>query len=84
MHSDQISKFIEEKHLSTNPVKIEFKTRSSIVGLFIKTTDFNELKAKNFWRIVSEVKIKDWKSTNDHSLARIFNGQEITKLSVAK
>ena len=84
MHSEQISKFIEDKHLSTNPVKIEFKTRSTIIGLFIQTTDYNELKAKNFWRIVSEAKIKDWKNSNDNSLARISNGQEITRLSAVK
>ncbi len=84
MHSEQITKFIEEKHLSITPVKIEFKTRSTIIGLFIKTADYNELKAKNFWRIVSEAKIKDWKNTNDNNLAKIFNGQEMTKLSVPK
>jgi hypothetical protein len=84
MTSEQISKFIEDKHLSKNPLKIEFKTRSSIIGLFIQTTDYKELKAKNFWRIVSETKINDWKNTNDNNLAKIFNGQELTKLSPVK
>ena len=84
MTSEQISKFIEEKHLSKNPLKIEFKTRSSIIGLFIQTADYKELKVKNFWRIVSETKINDWKNTNDNSLAKIFNGAELTKLSVVK
>ena len=50
MNSEQIGKFIET-HLSKHPVKIDFKTRSSLVGMFIQTTDYNELKAKNFWRI---------------------------------
>jgi len=84
MNSEQISKFIEEGHLSKTPVKIEFKTRSSIVGLFIQGSDYKELKGKNFWRIVAEIRIKDWKNSNDSSLSRIFNGAEITKLSVAK
>lgn len=84
MTSEQISKFIEEKHLSKNPLKIEFKTRSSIIGLFIQTADYKELKVKNFWRIVSETKINDWKNTNDNSLAKIFNGAELTKLSIVK
>ena len=84
MTSEQISKFIEEKHLSKNPVKIEFKTRSSITGIFIELPDYKELKGKNFWRIVAEARIKDWKNSNDSSLARIFNGVEITKLSSVK
>jgi hypothetical protein len=84
MTSEQISKFIEEKHLSKNPLKIEFKTRSSIIGLFIQTADYKELKVKNFWRIVSETKINDWKNTNDNNLAKIFNGAELTKLSIVK
>lgn len=84
MTNEQISKFIEENHLSKHALKIDFKTRQSIVGLFIKTQDYNELKSKNFWRIVAEPRIKDWEKSNDNSLARIFNGAEMTKLSVAK
>ena len=84
MTSEQISKFIEEKHLSKNPLKIEFKTRSSIIGLFIQTADYKELKVKNFWRIVAESKINDWKNSNDNNLAKIFNGAELTKLSPVK
>jgi hypothetical protein len=83
MTSEQISKFIEANHVSKHPLKIDFKTRSSIVGLFIQEKDYDELKSKNFWRIVAEGRIKDWKSTNDTNLARIFNGQEFTRLSVA-
>lgn len=84
MTSEQISKFIEASHLAKNPVKIEFKTRSSINGLFLQGTDYNELKVKNFWRIVAEARIKDWKTTNDINLSRIFNGAEFTKLSAIK
>jgi hypothetical protein len=84
MTSDQISKFIEASHLAKTPVKIDFKTRSSINGLFINGTDYNELKPKNFWRIVAEPRIKEWKTTNDNNLSRIFNGAEFTKLSAIK
>jgi hypothetical protein len=84
MTSEQITKFVEENHLSVHPLKIDFKTRQSIIGLFIKTPDYSELKSKNFWRIVAEVRIKEYKNTQDNNLARIFNGQEITKLSVPK
>lgn len=81
MTNEQIEKFIEPKHLSHNSVKIDFKTRNSIIGIFIEAADYKELKSKNFWRIVSEKHIKEWKGTNDNSLARIFNGAEFTKLS---
>jgi hypothetical protein len=82
MTNDQIEKFIEPKHLSIHSVKIDFKTRNSLTGLFIQTNDYKELKAKNFWRIVTGANIETWKTTKDLSLARIFNGAEITKLSV--
>lgn len=65
-------------------VKIDFKTRSSINGLFIDTTDADELNAKNFWRIVNETKLAEFDLASDNSLARIFNGAEITKLSLIK
>jgi hypothetical protein len=41
-------------------------------------------KAKNFWRIVPEARIKDYKKTQDFNLSRIFNGQELTKLTIPK
>ncbi len=82
MTNDQIEKFIEPKHLSTHSLKIDFKTRNSLTGLFIQTSDYKELKAKNFWRIVTGPNIEIWKKSKDLNLARIFNGAEITKLSV--
>jgi len=82
MTSDQIQKFIEPKHLATHSVKIDFKTRNSLTGLFIQANDYKELKAKNFWRIVTGPNIEIWKTSKDTSLARIFNGAEFTKLSV--
>ena len=81
MTYDQIEKFLEPKHLSKQKVKIDFKTRNSIIGLFIQGVDYNELKSKNFWRIVTETHLKQWKETNDNNLARIFNGAEMTRLT---
>ena len=82
MTSDQIEKFIEPVHIATHTVKIDFKTRNSLMGLFIQTNDYKELKAKNFWRVVTGSNIEVWKTSKDTSLARIFNGAEFTKLSV--
>ncbi len=81
MTYDQIEKFLEPKHLAKHKVKIDFKTRNSIIGLFIEAADYKELKSKNFWRIVTETHYKQWKETNDNNLARIFNGAEMTRLS---
>ena len=50
-------------------------------GIFVTTGDYEDLKSKNFWRIVTGVNIDNWKKSKDLNLARIFNGSEITKLS---
>jgi hypothetical protein len=84
MHSSDIANIVEKKFLEQEPLKVEFKTRQSIIGLFIKFRDYDELKAKNFWRIVPEARIKDYKKTQDFNLSRIFNGQELVKLTVPK
>jgi hypothetical protein len=82
MTADQIQKFIEPTHLAKSSLKIDFKTRNSLTGLFIQNSDYKELKAKNLWRIVTGANIETWKVSKDSNLARIFNGVEITKLSV--
>jgi hypothetical protein len=81
MTNDQIGKFLEAGHLTAHSIKIDFKSRQPIIGLFIKANDYDELKSKNFWRIVSESNISVWKSSHNNSLAKIFNGSEITRLT---
>ena len=84
MVNELITKFLEPTHLAKTPVKIEFKKRNSIVGIFVESPDYDELKSKNFWRIVSETHIPEWKKTNDNKLSKIFSGSEFTRLTVAK
>ena len=83
MVNDQIENFLLQKKVDKSPVQINFKTRSAIVGLFIQTTnDYEELKSKNFWRVVASLNIEEYKKSNDINLTRIFNGVEFTRLSL--
>lgn len=81
MTNDVIEKFIEAKTQKNAKVNIHFKQRATLKGVFIRTNDFNELKAKNFWRIVPATKVEEWEKTKDGNLARIYNGAEFTRLS---
>jgi hypothetical protein len=81
MTNEQIEKFLSSDIKSNSVIRISFKTRNSILGIFIETPDFNELKSKNFWRIVSEANIEQWKKSRDFNLCRMFNGAEFTKLA---
>ena len=84
MVNELITKFLEPAHLAKSSVKIEFKKRNTIIGIFVKSPDYDDLKSKNFWRIVSETHIPEWKKTNDNKLSKIFSGSEFTRLSLAK
>jgi hypothetical protein len=81
MTNEAIVKQIEAKSLSDKLLNIHFKQRSTITGLFIKTNDYQELKSKNLWRIVTKIHVDEWRKTNDINLCRIFNGTEFTRLS---
>ncbi len=80
MTTELIEKYVESKEVTGKPVVISFKQRNNITGLFIKGYDYAEMKKKNFWRIVSESKMDEWKRSNDMNLARIFNGSDFTRL----
>lgn len=80
MTYEEIEKFMKNKHKGNAPIRINFKTRKPITGLFIKTADYPELSRKNLWRIVSETYLDSYTSSKDINLARIFNGAEMTKL----
>jgi hypothetical protein len=81
MTNEAIIKQVEGKNFSDKMLNIHFKQRNTITGLFIKTSDYEELRSKNLWRIVTKLHIDEWKKTKDISLCRIFNGTEFTKLS---
>jgi len=81
MTNDKILEFIENKNRKNIPVNIHFKERSTIKGLFIMGHDYEEMKSKNFWRIVNAEKLGEWKRTRDINLSRLFNGISFTRLS---
>ena len=80
MTHEQIEDIMRKKQSSPALFEIRFKTRNPIKGLFIQTSDYNELSRKNLWRVVSETYIDEYKKSNNENLARIFNGAEFTKL----
>lgn len=82
MTNEQIEKFLSGDIKPKSLIRISFKTRNSIMGIFIQTPDFNDLKSKNFWRIVSEANIERWEKLKDMNVCRMFNGAEFTKLAV--
>lgn len=81
MTSEMIQKFVESKNRANSAVNIHFKERSTITGIFIQSTDYDELKSKNFWRIVNNIHIEEWKKTKNMDLTRLFNGLSFTRLS---
>lgn len=81
MTTEMIEKFVENKSRKDNAVNIHFKERSTVTGIFIKSNDYDELKQKNFWRVVNNMHIEEWKKTKNLDLARIFNGLSFTRLS---
>ena len=82
MNREDIEKFFFKKVSSPNEcVKITFKQRETIYGLFLRDTDYAYLKAKNFWRIVPQSKLDAYRSSKNADLARIFNGAEFAKLT---
>ena len=84
MLPEQIAKFVETEQLNNPTVKVEFKKRNTITGLFVKLNDYEELKSKNFWRLVTETNLENWHKSKDINNAKMFNGSEFTKLSVSK
>ena len=85
MNIEEIEKFLGKQE-SPKPevIKIDFKKRDPVYGLFLKGNDYGELKAKNFWRIVTQLHLDQWNKTKDVNLAKIFNGSDFSKLSVPK
>lgn len=81
MVNSTIENFVESARRKNRVVRIQFKNREAIDGTFIISTDYEEMKKKNFWRIVTTAKAIEWRNTKNLSCSRLFNGNEFTKLS---
>jgi hypothetical protein len=81
MNVEAIELYISSKKSIEKETTIQFRKRDAIKGIFVKGKDYDELKVKNFWRIVTATNIENFNKSNDISLARIFNGLDIVKLS---
>lgn len=79
----QIDKFIAQQSSGDKPVMISFKNRNAVIGIFVRGRDFDDLKAKNFWRIIAEADLASWKRSKDQRLSRLFSGTEFVKLAAA-
>ena len=83
MNSEEIEKFLDNKTANGDKyVKIDFKKRDTIYGLFVKDKDYGDLKSKNFWRIVTRTHFDEYNKSKNLNLAKIFNGAEFSRLSL--
>ena len=84
MNADQIQNFLSGKVTAKHKyVKIQFQKRDPIYGLFLTSEiDYKELSRKNFWRIVPQKNFDAYNHSQDVNLSRIFNGSEMTRISL--
>lgn len=81
MDIETIEKYITASLRNHTTIDIRFKSRPTVTGLFVRAVDYDELKSKNFWRIVQAAQLQEWKRTNDLGLAKIFYGASFTSLA---
>ncbi|RYZ82994.1 MAG: short-chain dehydrogenase [Proteobacteria bacterium] len=82
MNIEDIEKFLaKNKEVNSNYVKISFRKRNDVYGLFVRDRDYDHLKSKNFWRVVTKTNMSEFNRTGELSLARIFNGSEFSRLT---
>ncbi len=83
MTTEEIQKFIKGNKVPSNQaLKITFKKRNPVYGVFVEYKDAAELQAKNFWRIVSKTQFEEWQKSKDINLCRMFNGSDFSKLAL--
>ena len=83
MTVEQIETFLERETIPQGKIiRFELKKRDPVRGIIVQGRDYQELKTKNFWRIVTQKNLPAYQKTNDISLARIFAGSDFAKLSL--
>lgn len=85
MNIEEIENFIKKQDFTNGKhVKVTFKQRDPIFGLFVIDGDFADLKAKNYWRIVRKRDFELWNKSKNPGLTKIFSGSEFSRLTVVQ
>jgi hypothetical protein len=83
MTSEAIAKFLDNEKVAENKqMRIDLKKRNSISGLVVKGKDYDDLRSKNFWRIVTTANLAAWKRTGNVEFAKIYSGAEFNKITL--
>lgn len=83
MTVEQIETFLARETVPQGKIiRFEMKKRNPVRGLIVQGKDYNELKGKNFWRIVTQTHLVEYSKTQNINLAKIFSGTEFAKLSL--
>lgn len=81
MQIEEIEKFLKKNTTDPQYVKITFKKREAIYGLFVEDKDYAHLKSKNFWRIIPQSQFTAYSQSRNVNLAKIFCGVEFSRLT---
>jgi len=82
MTVEQIENWLAKEPIPQGKIiRFELKKRNPVRGIIVQGRDYQELKAKNFWRIVTQTNLATYQKTQDIGLARIFAGSDFAKLS---
>lgn len=83
MTVEQIETFLAKESVPQGKIiRFEMKKRNPVRGLIVKGRDYDELKGKNFWRIVTQTYLVEYSKSQNINLAKIFSGTEFAKLSL--
>lgn len=83
MTVEQIETFLAKETVPQGKIiRFEMKKRNPVRGLIVKGRDYDELKGKNFWRIVTQTHLAEYSKSQNINLAKIFSGTEFAKLSL--
>lgn len=80
MNIAEIEQFIGKATSKDQLMTITFKKRDAIQGFIVKGNDYDDLKSKNFWRIVKQKDLDAWEKSGNVDLAKIFSGSEFSRL----
>ena len=83
MTVEQIETFLAKETIPQGKIiRFELKKRNPVRGLIVEGRDYKDLKAKNFWRIVTQTNLAAYQKTNDINLSKIFAGSDFAKISL--
>jgi len=81
MTTDEMERFVNRYAEDLHVLTMDLVTGESLIGILVRTTDYEDLRKFNLWCFIESPDILRWKNSGEISLTQVLDGEVIEQIT---